>query len=282
MIDQPLFSVVIPTCGRAELLQAALRSVLAQTVTDFEVVVVDDGGRGVVVRPTDPRVHVLTRERRGGAAAARNEGIRASRGRYVTFLDDDDEFTPDRLKTALEGLRHAPIALCWKAGLGDGLMEWDRVLHGDVSGALLEAPVPQLGSAALRRDLVLPLDETFTVSEDVEWWLRMSRVGPVYTCPRVGYLIRDHEGGRQRDRVAARLAARLRLLELHQDYFAEHRRAAAYHWLRAGGLAESRRQYGLALRCYVAALRARPDFRPLGHAARAASLALAHLTRSHR
>ncbi len=277
----PLFSVVVPTCGRSELLPLAVASVLRQTVADLEVLVVDDGAGTTGTLPDDPRVRVLSRSERGGAAAARNTGIRAARGRYLTFLDDDDELTADRLALARHGLERAPVALSWKAGLGDGSLRWSRRLDGWVAGTLLEAPVPQLGSAAVQRDVALLLDESYPVSEDVEWWLRMSRVAPVHTVPEVGYLIRDHDGDRLRDRTSARLAARLRLLSAHPDYFAEHRRAAAYQWTRAGGLAEASGRPGTAVAAFARALRARPSAAGLGHVGRAGARQLLHRRGRH-
>lgn len=258
MPDDPLFSVVIPTHARAELLELAVRSVLRQTVTDFEVLVVDDGGTGVRLSVDDPRIRVISRKEQGGAAAARNEGLAAARGRYLTFLDDDDEFTSDRLALGLTGLTQAPIALCWKAGLKNEDLRWARCLSGRVEGVILEAPVPQLGCASIRRDLVLRMDDSLRVSEDVEWWVRMSGAAPVFTIPRVGYLIRDHGGERLRQRTEERLRARLHILERHGAYFDLHRRAAAYQWLRAGGLAGSIGDHRTATRCFAQAVRCRP------------------------
>lgn len=64
MTDAPLFSVIIPTYGRAELLRSALSSVLSQTVPDFEVLVVDDGGQGIGPAVVDRRCRVVSRQRR--------------------------------------------------------------------------------------------------------------------------------------------------------------------------------------------------------------------------
>lgn len=267
MPDPPLVSVIIPTHGRGELLAKSVQSVLRQTVQDFEVIVVVDGGDGVGLEPMDQRVRVMARERQGGAAAARNDGIAAARGRFVTFLDDDDEFTSDRLALGLEGLAHAPIALCWKADLLTGDLRWSRTLAGRVEGLLLEAPVPQLGSVLVKRDLLLPMDDSLRVSEDVEWWLRMSQVAPVHTVCKVGYLLRDHDGDRLTRRTAARLQARVQILDQHHHYFELHRRAAAYQWRRAGGLARAIDDYPLALRCFRQAFFAQPSIRPLGHLA---------------
>ncbi len=271
----PLFSIVIPTYGRAELLELAVASVLRQSIEDFEVIVVDDGNSGLTARFSDPRCRIVPRLVQGGAAAARNDGIRAAQGRFVTFLDDDDEFTPDRLAIALAGLRSAPVALCWKANLGNGALNWGRNLSGVVAGTMLEGPVPQVGSAAIRRDAVLLMDETFQVSEDVEWWLRMSRSVPVHTITEVGYLFRDHSGERLTARTADRFEARLKLLQQHREYFEEHRSAAAYQWLRAGGLADAAGRPVESLCCFVASFRSHPSPRPLAHASRVAIPALA-------
>src|SRR6185436_1915261 len=98
----PLVSVIIPTLNRPVFLQAALRSVLCQTSKDFEVLVVDDGST-IDVFPIlkgldDGRIRYFRHESNRGEAAARNTGIRNARGAYVAFLDDDDEWLPEKLR----------------------------------------------------------------------------------------------------------------------------------------------------------------------------------------
>jgi len=81
----PLVSVILPTYNRANLIGPAIRSVLAQSFTDLELIVVDDGSaedmRSVVLGFADPRIVYLRRDRNGGVAAARNTGLQAARGR---------------------------------------------------------------------------------------------------------------------------------------------------------------------------------------------------------
>jgi glycosyltransferase involved in cell wall biosynthesis len=100
MAREPFFSVVIPVYDRAHLLGRAIQSVLGQRCGDFEVVVVDDGSRdnpeAVVEALSDQRLRFVRQENRGGGAA-RNRGIDEARGRFVAFLDSDDEFLPDHL-----------------------------------------------------------------------------------------------------------------------------------------------------------------------------------------
>jgi len=96
----PFFSVVIPVYNRAAQLGHALRSVLAGSEQDFEIVVVDDGSTDnpsrVLEELADPRILILRQENAGGGAA-RNTGIDKARGRYIAFLDSDDVFLPHHL-----------------------------------------------------------------------------------------------------------------------------------------------------------------------------------------
>jgi glycosyltransferase involved in cell wall biosynthesis len=108
----PFFSVVIPVYNRADVLDGAIRSVLAQTEQDFEIVVVDDGSKDdpsrVVESFGDPRIRFHRQANRGGGAA-RNAGIDLARGRFTAFLDSDDIYLPDHLATMrglLEGASH--------------------------------------------------------------------------------------------------------------------------------------------------------------------------------
>ena len=102
MSTAPFFSVVIPVYNRAGPLGNALRSILAQSCQDFEIVVVDDGSidnpKQAVDRFLDPRIRFIRQDNRGGGAA-RNAGIDNARGRFIAFLDSDDEFLPDHLET---------------------------------------------------------------------------------------------------------------------------------------------------------------------------------------
>ena len=107
----PFFSVVIPVFNRAELLAQALGSVMAQSDQDFEIIVVDDGSTDdparVVDARCDSRIVFIRQENRGGGAA-RNAGIERARGRFVAFLDSDDEYLPHHLAAMRRLLEHAP------------------------------------------------------------------------------------------------------------------------------------------------------------------------------
>src|SRR6185436_11387163 len=103
---QPLVSVVIPTRDRPHLVSAAIRSALAQSLREIEVIVVIDGPDARTEESIrlieDDRLGTTTLPRPSGAPSARNAGVAAARGRWVAFLDDDDEWLPEKLARQLE------------------------------------------------------------------------------------------------------------------------------------------------------------------------------------
>jgi len=105
-MSSPEVTVVIPTRFRPELVIRAVGSVLAQTFTDFEVVVVvdgpDDDTRAALAGLGDDRVRVIVLSEKGGAPNARNVGAGAARGRWTALLDDDDEWLPEKLAVQLK------------------------------------------------------------------------------------------------------------------------------------------------------------------------------------
>jgi glycosyltransferase involved in cell wall biosynthesis len=102
---RPSVSVVIPTRGRPDLLRRAIGSVLAQTVSNIEVIVVIDGVCEASHRATqsfgDSRLRCMQTGASVGAAAARNAGVSAATARWTAFLDDDDEWLPRKLELQL-------------------------------------------------------------------------------------------------------------------------------------------------------------------------------------
>ena len=101
-----MISIITATYNRAATLQRSIDSVLAQTLDDWELIVVDDGSTDgtaeLLARQSDPRIRVFTHPVNLGVCAAKNTGFDHIRGEWFTTLDSDDEMTPDALKTMLE------------------------------------------------------------------------------------------------------------------------------------------------------------------------------------
>jgi hypothetical protein len=242
----PLVSVIVPTYGRAAMLAEALGSVAAQTVEHLECIVVDDAGPDAVETDAlpDARFTLIRLPQNRGPSAARNVGLRAARGEYVAFLDDDDVFTPERIAIGLEGVDRAPVVICLTRYV-HGHVEPPRILNGDQCTTLLEGPMPHIGQAFVARSVAAPFDERLRTGEDWDWWIRMSCAGPFLTVERFGYLVRAHDGPRAVSEEE-RLRNRLTLLDLRSAYFAARPRAAAVQWLRVGQQAILAGDYRLA------------------------------------
>lgn len=111
-------SVIVPTRNRRGLLERAVRSVLAQTHRELELIVVDDGSDDETpafladLRRADPRVRVIRNDTCCGGGAARNAGLAAAGGFYTAFLDDDDEWMPEKLERQLPFAESYTIVGC--------------------------------------------------------------------------------------------------------------------------------------------------------------------------
>lgn len=180
-------SVIIPTYNRADLVQEAVASVLAQSFRDFEVLVVDDGstdGTEAALAPYASRLRLLRRESRGGVSAARNTGIKAARGEWLAFLDSDDLWLPDKLSRQLAYLaRHPELNLCqteetWVRG---GVRVNPPLSHRKVGGRIffpsLERCLVSPSAVILHRRLFEEhggFDEDLPAAEDYDLWLRLA------------------------------------------------------------------------------------------------------------
>jgi len=112
---QPLVSVIIPLYNREDLIACAIDSVLAQTFTDFELIVIDDGstddGPEIVKQYDDQRIKIIFQQN-AGPSSARNKGIDKAKGEWIAFLDSDDKWLEDKLQKQMELLERNP-GLVW-------------------------------------------------------------------------------------------------------------------------------------------------------------------------
>ncbi len=258
MSHRPLFSVIIPTYGRPQFLARAVESVQAQTIRDWECLVVVDGGEVPEVAD-DPRVRLVVRDSNGGAGAARNTGCAASVGRALAFLDDDDTWLPDRLELAMDGFASAPVVVCF--GLAGDSLEWVGKWEGQVWDTILDIKAPSVNGVALKREVFVPFDESLRGAEDVEWLLRLSKRTTFTTVGRPGFVRGNADT--ERPDALPRLDGVEDLLEKHADYFSSHRRAAARCWKYYGETSYRVGRTSQARRGYLNAFLAQPSWSSL-------------------
>ena len=106
MRQDSLISVVIPTYNREQYIERAVQSVLEQTYSNLELIIVDDGSTDgteeLVAGMSDPRIRYVRQETNRGASAARNKGVECANGELVAFQDSDDRWYPDKLAVQME------------------------------------------------------------------------------------------------------------------------------------------------------------------------------------
>ncbi|MEQ8381118.1 MAG: glycosyltransferase [Coleofasciculus sp. A1-SPW-01] len=184
----PKISVIIPVYNGKETIKETITSVLNQTFSDIEILVINDGSTDgtleVVDSIQDPRLNVFSYAN-AGLAASRNRGFALARGDYVSFMDADDLWTPDKLEAQFKALQATPqaaVAYSWT----DYIDEFGHFLYpgshvtetGDILAKLLLNNVLENGSNALIRKQALQevggFDESLTAAEDWDMWLRLA------------------------------------------------------------------------------------------------------------
>ena len=186
----PKVSVIIPTHNRSELLRVAIQSVLNQTFEDFEIVVVDDASNDdtedVVKGIGDNRIEYIRHETNRGEGGTRNTGVKNSKGEYIAFLDDDDEWLADKLQRQVAILDHSPKEV---GGVYTGWVNIDgttgRILRrrlsskrGNIFPELLYGLNLCVSSLMFRKscfEKVGWFDESIPFGLDGDMWLRIAK-----------------------------------------------------------------------------------------------------------
>lgn len=176
--DRPAVSVIMAIKDSEPYLRHALDSIGAQTVDDYEVVVVDGGSRdnSVAIARTHPRT-VCIEQSGVGFSDAWNAGIAASRGRFIAFLDSDDLWTSDKLRAQLDVFQRNPSTE-YVIGRTEFFLEPGTPAQHGVRPAMLDrshlAYVP--GAALIRRQVVDRLglfDTALTIASDIAWFVQL-------------------------------------------------------------------------------------------------------------
>jgi glycosyltransferase involved in cell wall biosynthesis len=206
--SMPLVSVVTPTYNRADSLGRAIESVINQTLTDWELIVVDDGSTDSTTElvtqryARDPRVKLIRQENQG-VSGARNTGLHVSAGKYIAFLDSDDEYLPHHLELEAAFLESHPEENFVSAELWEDFGHGAFVKHYQIE---IGTWYPEVARLIGSRDLDLPAGETddymrvYQTREPIGEWGRkiVERLpyenarlyrGNIYERLRWGYLL---------------------------------------------------------------------------------------------
>lgn len=194
-MDTDLVSVIIPTFDRRSMVGDAVESVLKQSHSRYELIVVDDGSQDGTVERLQrygSRITVLSQPHRG-VAAARNSGARWSGGGYLAFLDSDDLWHPNKLETQISVMNRNPsVQICQteEIWVRNGVRVNPKKRHhkpsGDIFRASLDLCLVSPSAVMMTRELFMRLggfDETFDVCEDYDLWLRIAVDTPVLLIP---------------------------------------------------------------------------------------------------
>jgi glycosyltransferase involved in cell wall biosynthesis len=205
---QPLVTIVIPSYNRLKLLQEAVASVISQTYTNWELIIVDDGstdGTKESIRSlNEPRIQVLSLAHCGNIAVLRNAGVNIGKGEWVAFLDSDDIWMPRKLEQQLKLLQQhkgswsyggfelmdeSGHSIALRAGNYDPLSGWV------IAELLSNTATASIGTLMIGRKLfekTAGFNEQLKAREDFEFALRLSMEAEVIAVPEVLVRIREH------------------------------------------------------------------------------------------
>ena len=205
---KPLVTVYMPTHNRIKLLQRAIASVFAQTFQNFELIIVDDASTDATyeylqdLAKKESRVTCLRNKSPQGACVARNKAIKLAKGKYITGLDDDDEFLPHRLEALLKGyddnyafVNHGYIWHYGRRTKKVGYKPKEITLEEQLS---LNYATNQVLVETSRLRAIGGFDESFKACQDYDAWTRLIiAYGTAKCLGDASYIVHQgHEGPR--------------------------------------------------------------------------------------
>lgn len=278
MTYELIFSVIIPTYNRANLLPRAVQSVLNQTFEGFELIIVDDNStdetKKVVEDFDDERIIYEQREVNGGVSAALNTGIRRAKGQFICFLGDDDEFLPQFLAETHKAFDVAPdsVGFAW-CGIrrvkdtprGEVVYEekvWQLEYQSSKQAYLPYVSALGSGYLTVRRtcfDAIELFDETLVVAADTDLILRLACNFDYMAIPKILVKIHKHVETQLTDprnflkRLEAHkqiLQKNLACLERHPNLWREFHRRVVYFSYRFGDRKQGRKYIMRMIRAF--------------------------------
>lgn len=280
LMENPLVSVIIPAFNAEKYIAKAIESVLEQTYTNFEIVVVDNGStdRTVLIAMRYGRVRVMHQQKRG-AAAARNLGIAETHGEFIAFLDADDWWHKEKLQRQVDVLTANPhIGMVFSDHInltedGQVIFQTNKKIEfgADAVKSIFRHCDVATSTVMVRRSVINRVgmfDEELACAEDENLWLRIALYDSVtlLSMPLTYYRVLPTSLSRQKEVLNAAVARHLDMLPDRYPDLAKHLgnlvtlRRARLHFS-AGLHALSQNQIPRAKQEFITAFRIKPGFR---------------------
>ena len=192
-MNESKVSIIIPTYNRSKLLRRAIESIIRQTYKNWELVVVDDGStdntKSIVDEyiKKDKRIFYKYQENSGGCSSPKNLGLKLSSGKYITFLDSDDEYLPKKLELQVKLLENSKIENLGFVGCQNLRVIEQKIIENKISHRnniykiLLENYfITTPGIVMIKRQVIDKIgffDENLKISDDVDYFIRISKNG---------------------------------------------------------------------------------------------------------
>lgn len=202
-MNEPLVSVVMPVYNGALYIQQSMVSILKQTYTNFEFIIVDDGSTdhtlSIIKANNDTRIHLVQLHFNNGIVNALNTGIKLAKGKYIARMDADDIALPERLANQVDFLeKHEEVGLLgtqYKA-IGARSRKFP-LIHNDLVWYMFNACPFIHASVMIRKSVLdkhnLSYDKQFEYAEDLALWVKLSNVTQIANLPEVALKYRVHQ-----------------------------------------------------------------------------------------
>ena len=214
--DKPDISVIIPVYNRADRIAECVESVLAQTLSPIEIIVVDDGstdGTRTLLESYGNDITLLVNDHNKGVSFARNRGVEVTQGQWLAFLDSDDRWKPRKLESQWEFIKSHPFyniiqgeEIWYRNGVRVNPHDHHKKPEGWIFHKSLERCLVSPSSVMMKKELFNdygPFDESLPACEDYDLWLRITRKHPVGLDPANTVI---KHGGHE-DQLSARYSA---------------------------------------------------------------------------
>jgi glycosyltransferase involved in cell wall biosynthesis len=204
LMNTALVSVILPCYNAEAYIMAAIQSILEQTYTNFELIIIDDESTDktveVIQTINDSRIQLIQKPKNTGYTDSLNMGLSIASGKYIARMDADDISEPNRLEKQVDHLETHPDCIlcgCWITLIPQNTIHTYPVEHDAIVEELFSRNSFAHPGVMMRKSIIdahtLRYDRTFEPTEDYELWTRMMVLGKLYTIPEVLLRYRTHE-----------------------------------------------------------------------------------------